>query len=327
MDKNVSRLLSLVNQLLDFRRTEIEGFRLNFVRTNLVELLQETTDRFQESAASQGLLLNWTSSAAELYAYVDREAVTKIFSNLLANAIKYARSSIRIHLHLNDREQIEMDFINDGKPIPEELREKIFEPFYRIPNTEGKTGTGLGLPLARSLAEMHHGTLVLDKPGTDGAQTCFRLLLPLQQPESIQPPQEEVPETKTEAVRFSFLEGRPTILVVEDHPEMRTFIAEELNKDYNVCTAENGAHAIEWMHRQSIQLVVSDVMMPVMDGYAAARAIRASGQPRAGTVPIIAMSANAYAEDVKKCLDSGMNAHISKPLFKDVMLRTIARFV
>ena len=73
--------------------------------------------------------------------------------------------------------------------------------------------------------------------------------------------------------------------------------------------------------------ILMDLMMPVMDGYAAARAIRASGQPRAGTVPIIAMSANAYAEDVKKCLDSGMNAHISKPLFKDVMLRTIARFV
>ena len=73
--------------------------------------------------------------------------------------------------------------------------------------------------------------------------------------------------------------------------------------------------------------ILMDLMMPAMDGYAAARAIRASGQPRAGTVPIIAMSANAYAEDVKKCLDSGMNAHISKPLFKDVMLRTIARFV
>lgn len=73
--------------------------------------------------------------------------------------------------------------------------------------------------------------------------------------------------------------------------------------------------------------ILMDLMMPVMDGYAAAKAIRASGQARAGTVPIIAMSANAYAEDVKKCLDSGMNAHISKPLFKDVMLRTIARFV
>ena len=74
-------------------------------------------------------------------------------------------------------------------------------------------------------------------------------------------------------------------------------------------------------------IILMDIQMPVMDGYAAARAIRASGQTRAGTVPIIAMSANAYAEDVKKCLDSGMNAHISKPLFKDVMLRTIARFV
>ncbi len=325
MDKNVSRLLSLVNQLLDFRRTEIEGFRLNFVRTNLVELLQETTDRFQESAASQGLLLNWTSSAAELYAYVDREAVTKIFSNLLANAIKYARSSIRIHLRLNDREQIEMDFINDGKPIPEELREKIFEPFYRIPNTEGKTGTGLGLPLARSLAEMHHGTLVLDKPGTDGAQTCFRLLLPLQQPESIQPPQEEVPETKTEAVRFSFLEGRPTILVVEDHPEMRTFIAEELNKDYNVCTAENGAQAIEWMHRQSIQLVVSDVMMPVMDGLELLKKIKTDVE--FSHIPVILLTAKTTIQSHMEGLESGADAYIDKPFSSSLLLAQISNLL
>ena len=89
----------------------------------------------------------------------------------------------------------------------------------------------------------------------------------------------------------------------------------------------DGGAALAEFDKLHPDLVLLDVMMPVMDGYAAAKAIRASGQPRAGTVPIIAMSANAYAEDVKKCLDSGMNAHISKPLFKDVMLRTIARFV
>ena len=94
-----------------------------------------------------------------------------------------------------------------------------------------------------------------------------------------------------------------------------------------VAVAEDGSRAVECVRRQPVALVLMDVQMPVMDGYAAARAIRASGQTRAGTVSIIPMSVNTYAEDVKKCLDSGMNAHISKPLFKDVMLRTIARFV
>ena len=95
-------------------------------------------------------------------------------------------------------------------------------------------------------------------------------------------------------------------------------------------SAQDGKQALERFVQSEkgyYDAILMDIQMPVMDGYAAARAIRASGQPRAGTVPIIAMSANAYAEDVKKCLDSGMNAHISKPLFKDVMLRTIARFV
>ena len=118
------------------------------------------------------------------------------------------------------------------------------------------------------------------------------------------------------------------IMVVEDDKSTAKLMRAVLTHNgYKVFQAANGQEALEMLDSQHIDLIVLDVMMPVMDGYAAAKAIRASGQPRAGTVPIIAMSANAYAEDVKKCLDSGMNAHISKPLFKDVLLRTIARFV
>ena len=120
------------------------------------------------------------------------------------------------------------------------------------------------------------------------------------------------------------------LLVVEDN-ELNMEIAEFMLKSAGaeVVKAFDGESAVRAFAADpaGCDAILMDLMMPVMDGYAAARAIRASGQPRAGTVPIIAMSANAYAEDVKKCLDSGMNAHISKPLFKDVMLRTIARFV
>ena len=118
------------------------------------------------------------------------------------------------------------------------------------------------------------------------------------------------------------------ILVVDDDKNICELLRLYLVKEgYNVTMVHDGGAALAEFDKLHPDLVLLDVMMPVMDGYAAARAIRAGGQPRAGTVPIIAMSANAYAEDVKKCLDSGMNAHISKPLFKDVMLRTIARFV
>ena len=119
-----------------------------------------------------------------------------------------------------------------------------------------------------------------------------------------------------------------TILIVEDDANIRELLHLYLEQEgYHIESAQDGADGLRAFKRVHPDLVLLDLMMPVMDGYAAARAIRASGQTRAGTVPIIAMSANAYAEDVKKCLDSGMNAHISKPLFKDVMLRTIARFV
>ncbi len=325
MDKNVSRLLSLVNQLLDFRRTEIEGYRLNFVRTNLMELMKETIGRFQESAASHELLLNWTSTQEEIYAYVDREAVTKIISNLLANAIKYAQKSILIHLQLNEQDQIAIDFSNDGKTIPEELREKIFEPFFRMTNTGEKTGTGLGLPLARSLAEMHHGALSLVKSHDETMPTCFRLVLPLKQPESIQENEEENRMEPTSNVQLAFQEGRATILVVEDNVEMRTFLAEELNSQYNVCTAENGSDAIEQMHQQSIQLVVSDVMMPVMDGLELLKQIKTNVE--FSHIPVILLTAKTTIQSRMEGLESGADAYIDKPFSTSLLLIQIANLL
>ena len=154
-----------------------------------------------------------------------------------------------------------------------------------------------------------------------GEGSCFTVTLPFaidHDPPADQP--EEAPAD---------LHGK-RLLVVEDN-ELNMEIAEFMLKSAGaqVTKAFDGESALRAFiaNPTGYDAILMDLMMPVMDGYAAAKAIRASGRARAKTVPIIAMSANAYAEDVKKCLDSGMNAHISKPLFKDVMLRTIARFV
>lgn len=132
-----------------------------------------------------------------------------------------------------------------------------------------KPGTGLGLPLARSLAEMHHGSLQLETFADSPSMTMFRLTLPVKLPESIKQTEEEaITQTVPQKIEFVHDESRPTILIVEDNKEMAVFIADEVNQLYNVEIAGNGAEAITLLKKRSIQLIISDVMMPVMDGFA-----------------------------------------------------------
>ena len=328
MDKNVSRLLSLVNQLLDFRKTEIEGYRLSFVRTEIVTLLTETAKRFQESATANGLLLNLDLSLSELYVFVDKEAITKIFSNLFSNAIKYAAGSIIVRLQLApDYETFTIDFINDGKPIPAEIGEKIFEPFYRIAGDAGsKPGTGLGLPLARSLAEMHNGTLQLAKFADGPSMTMFRLTLPVKLPESIKQTEEEVTAQATpQRTDFIHDESRPTILIVEDNKEMATFIADEVNQLYNVTLAGNGAEAIGLLKKHSIQLIISDVMMPVMDGFALLKEVKTDIE--FSHIPVILLTAKNTMQSRLEGLELGADAYLDKPFSTSLLMAQISNLI
>lgn len=326
MDKNVSRLLSLVNQLLDFRKTEIEGYRLSFVRTEIVTLLTETARRFQELATEHNLLLNLDLAMQELHVFVDKEAITKIFSNLFSNAIKYANGSIIVRLQLSqDYETFTIDFINDGKPIPAEIKNKIFEPFYRVEGNENKPGTGLGLPLARSLAEMHHGTLCLESFTDRPEMTMFRLTLPVKLPESIKPADEEpIPEDR-HTVTYIREEGRPTLLIVEDNKEMSNFIADEVNSLYNVQLAENGVEAINILKGQSIQLIISDVMMPVMDGFALLKEVKTDIE--FSHIPVILLTAKNTMQSRLEGLELGADAYIEKPFSTNLLIVQISNLL
>ncbi|MGK4225961.1 ATP-binding protein [Parabacteroides distasonis] len=178
------------------------------------------------------------------YAFIDKEACTKILSNLLSNAIKYARSKIIVRFEAQDGERFTIDIMNDGKPISEEIKEKIFEPFYRDDSSIHKSGTGLGLPLARSLAEMHEGSLTLEE--SPAGLIIFRLRLPVNQPNSLKLEEEkaEVLTNPASERKYVTQESRPTVLVVEDNTEMLHFIGQEINVHYNVVTAGNGEEAI-----------------------------------------------------------------------------------
>lgn len=178
--KYTDRLIDLTSQLLDFRQTEMEQFGLNFVNIDINQLLQEQVDSFRDLALESKISLNTELPETNVIAFVDREALNKICSNLISNAIKYAAAAVTIRLTApqDGQETFSISFFNDGKEIPAEYREKIFEPFFRLRATE-KPGTGIGLSLARSLADLHNGKLELTAGETNNI--IFVLTLPLRQ--------------------------------------------------------------------------------------------------------------------------------------------------
>lgn len=325
MDKNANRLLDLVNQLLDFRKTEIEGYKLNFIHTDIIALMQETFERFHDTAEQEALQMIIECNVKSFYAFIDKEACTKILSNLLSNAIKYARSKIIVRFETQDGERFTIDIMNDGKPISEEIKEKIFEPFYRDDSSIHKSGTGLGLPLARSLAEMHEGSLTLEESPT--GLIIFRLRLPVNQPNSLKLEEEkaEVLTNPASERKYVTQESRPTVLVVEDNTEMLHFIGQEINVHYNVVTAGNGEEAIARLQEYGIQLIISDIMMPVMDGFTLLKKIKTNLE--FSHIPIILLTAKNTLQSRMEGLELGADAYIDKPFSMDLLLTQVTNLL
>lgn len=180
MERNTDRLLSLTNQLLDFRKTETHGFSLNFVKTDIVSLINDNLLMFSPAIESRKLALQLRLHLKSFYAYVDTEAMNKILSNLLDNAIKYAHHKISIELLMDKGDRnFTILFKNDGYLVAPDMSEKIFETFFRMKEAERQSGTGIGLPLARYLAELHKGQLYLQTSNED--LNVFALTIPVHQ--------------------------------------------------------------------------------------------------------------------------------------------------
>lgn len=176
INKYTNRLLSLTSQLLDFRKTEIDQFGLNFVEANINQILKQQVDLFKPQALNRNLKIEVSLPQQKLNAYVDLEAFNKIVSNLLSNAVKYAKTAITISLQLAG-ENFMISVENDGADIEDDAQIKIFEPFYRMKRDMTLPGTGIGLAIARSLAELHNGTLILHTAKAN--RIIFELKLPL----------------------------------------------------------------------------------------------------------------------------------------------------
>ena len=315
MEQNTERLLNLTNQLLDFRKTEGQGYRLNFVKCNVTEILRETHLRFTSLAKQKGLDLELHVPVGDFYAHVNQEAFTKIISNLLNNGVKYADKYVHIYLELKDEaKEFCIRTVNDGVIIPDDMKEEIFQPFVRFnEKQDGKvtTGTGIGLALSRSLAELHQGSLVMEKGET---VNCFCLTLPVIQDTTFTLESNEKDVVYSEDVSADLMDKREkpyTILVVEDNPEMLSFVVRQLSHEHSVLTATNGVEALQVLDENFVNLIISDVMMPQMDGFELCKAIKSNLDY--SHIPVILLTAKTNLQSKIEGLELGADAYIEKP--------------
>jgi len=327
MKQNTERLLNLTNQLLDFRKTETRGFRLNFTECDVVAVLRETYLRFTSLAKQKGLDFILELPQECFMADVNQEALTKIISNLLNNGVKYASTYLRISLE-TDEKVFHIRTFNDGEMIPDTMKEEIFKPFVRLDKEdEVTTGTGIGLALSRSLAELHQGSLMMEK----GEEVnCFCLTLPVNQDSTITLLAENVSQVEEnscgwEQEETDTKEKKPMILVVEDNPDMLAFIRKQLTTEYSVLTAMNGIEALAVLDNHYVNLVVSDVMMPQMDGFELCKTIKLDLSY--SHIPVVLLTAKTNIQSKIEGLELGADAYIEKPFSVEYLLANISSLI
>lgn len=294
--------------------------RLDFVRFDIPMQLQCIVERFEPTIEKRGLRLTLRPGEGSFQAAADREALTKIVSNLLNNALKYAEHEIEVALEHNG-ETFSVRVTSDGEKIPIHLSEKIFEPFFRIDRTGQAPGAGIGLPMARSLAQLHKGHLFLD---TAAPGNSFVLTLPLVQEQYINLQEQaetlaELPGEETEMLLTDPQEPTETasseqdysVLLVEDNAAIQQYLAGRLRRECVVLTASNGAEALEILHNQAVDLVVSDIMMPGMDGMELCRTMKR--EENLHSIPLVFLTAKNDMTAKIEGLHIGAEAFIEKP--------------
>lgn len=325
-------LLELINNVLDMSRIESGKTELDLEEFNIRTLLEEVNSVYRTQAALKGLLVEEEITVPEKHYEGDSVRVKKVLLNLLSNAVKYTPEGGRVHLSTrslgitaNGYEMLEFKIEDNGYGMSKEFVDIIFQPFSREKNTtiSGISGTGLGMAIVKNLVELMNGNVYVEsEPGKGSTFTVQIPFKPISDVEEKQQKEKNVGNVSLDGLR---------ILVVEDYELNAEILMELLTMEGVQCDyAENGKIALECFEasaEDTYDMILMDVKMPVMDGYEAARAIRAGTHPRAKTVPIVALTANAFKEDIQHALDAGMNEHIAKPVRVDKIKAAASRLV
>lgn len=327
MGKNTDRLLNLTNQLLDFRKTESDAYLLNLKLHNVSSLLRDTFTRFRPLARQRGVEFQLELPDEDIWMQLDKEAFLKIVSNLLNNAVKYSDSYVLVKAFSEKNAQGKMFHLvteNDGDVIPEAHSEDIFKPFFQLEHKrEQKSyGTGIGLALSRSLAELHKGTIEMNNREN---RIIFQLILPVAEAgqEELLPSatgtEERMPQAEQKGT------DRATILLVDDDSELLRFEEKFLSPHYTILEANNGATALQLLKERQVNLVVTDIMMPEVDGLELTRRIKSDVE--FSHIPVILLTARVNVQSKVEGFETGADAYIEKPFSIEILIAQIANLL
>lgn len=316
IDRNSQRLLFLVNQLLDFRKVEQKEMRMKFTSQSIKELMQAVCERFSPTLQQNGVSFSVTYPDEHFHADVDKEALTKVLSNLLTNANKYTQSRIEVRFQEHPEKQtFSIEVKDNGKGMNEEELKKIFKPFYQA--SENKPGTGIGLSIVKGIVEAHHGQIKVTSQ--QGHGSSFMITLPQKQ-ENLSAEEEEnqagnplpediIPEQNATASMSQKV--LPIMLIVDDNEDMLHFLSSHFQTSYTIVTAVDGVDALHKLKEQEVALIISDWMMPNMNGIDLCKAVR--NNQLTSHIPFILLTAKTDTEAKITSMNCGADAYIEKP--------------
>lgn len=323
VNQNAERLLELINQLLDLSKLEAGKMQLKADPQNIVSFLKNLLYSFESLAESKNISLNFSSIRANIRVKFEADKMEKVFSNLFSNALKFTEPGGRIDLSIQipDSNFVEILIKDSGIGIPEDRVDHIFDRFYQVDtsNTRKHEGTGIGLSLAYELIKLHNGSINVTSKENVGTE--FKIQLPYE--ESLMTSQDGVINNQvatatpnpTKPAIFDFetllAEHEEIILVVEDNKDVRRFIREQLENEYKILEAGNGLEGIVMSQQTIPDLIITDLMMPEMDGYQFSQTIRSD--EKTSHIPIVMLTAKAGLDPKIEGLEIGIDAYLTKP--------------
>lgn len=352
MHKNTNYLLRLVNQLLDFRKINQGKMRLVVRNTDIIAFIKEVIEPFQFLALKKMIHLEIESSHKNLLSWFDHEALEKIINNLLSNAFKFTPENGNIKISIGLENFHRLDYVSirikdSGEGIEKDKLEEIFRRFYV--EKKGKKvnpeGMGIGLSFTKDLVELHQGRIeVTSEPG---GGTEFTILLPAKKESYLNVDEITCKEASEndflvrssvtesfaigindELVDESLSKSRsklPVLLIVDDNPDIRSFIGKSLENQYTICEAENGKQGLELANKVVPNVILSDVLMPVMDGIEFCNAVKTKEET--SHIPIIMLTAKSSEESKLEGLKTGADDYLTKPFNMELLKLKLANIV
>ena len=338
IERNAQRLLQLINQFLDLKKAESGNVKLNNTYHDFVQYLNSLVNTFELHADKRKIKLAFKTAIEKQTALFDTDKIDKIILNLLSNAFKYTPEGgeITVTLDINtDKSSIVVKVIDTGIGIPQELHEKVFESFYQVNENERKGSSGVGLALVKELVVLHKGTISVGN--NSGAGSCFTVILPIVSNDDevlIESNHHFVdsslytPESTTEVLNDSNVNDKselPLVLVVEDNTEVRNYLVSELKDIFRICYSVDGIDGLSKALETMPDLVLSDIMMPGMNGIELCEKLKTD--ERTSHIPVVLLTAQQSEEYQISGFETGADAYITKPFSSAILRVRIANLI